>query len=262
MLLILALCIRALLVSTSSKWFNYRHAANAFAVASLLLANSVPRSDIFLAVADDPAHSPRNPLPGRVFLESPLTRDIHVAPNLTGDSVSVATLRALLMRGPVRGRMTRLSADGSGRMLLYLTGHGGEEFLKFRNAEELRATEFAAVLAGMKRALNFTELLVVLDTCQAASFFRHIAVAGVTAIASSVAGESSKSSGYDPVLGVPLCDRFTHALCRVLPSLPRTATLADLRSALRGSNFDSTVAIEQFNATRPLSEMPLGDFFF
>jgi phosphatidylinositol glycan class K len=255
-------CLRALLVSTSSKWFNYRHAANAFAVASVLRANSVATSEIFLAIADDPAYSPRNPFPGKVYIQFPHTENIHTVANLTGDDVSVDSLRALLSHGPIRRQISRITPDRNGRMLLYLTGHGGDEFLKFRNVEELRAIEFAEILTTMKRILNFTELLIIIDTCQAASFFKYVEVSGVTTIASSIVGESSRSSAYDPVLGVPLGDRFTQSLCRILRRLPRRATFSDLARAIRASDFESTPDIRQFNAPRALHEMLIGDFFF
>jgi len=44
----LAACVPAVLISTSARWFNYRHVANAFAFWNLLSANGIPASDIFL----------------------------------------------------------------------------------------------------------------------------------------------------------------------------------------------------------------------
>ena len=130
-MLVFALAVRAVLVATSVKWFNYRHASNVFAFARMLRENSVAASDIFVASGDDPAFSPRNPHPGRIVAYGRAS-DVHQMPNLTGDDVSVDNFHALLSHGPIRGRMTNLT--GAARMLLYLTGHGGDEFLKFRDA--------------------------------------------------------------------------------------------------------------------------------
>jgi phosphatidylinositol glycan class K len=255
----LVLAVRAVILSASAKWFNYRHSSNAFAVGRMLRDNAIPRSDIFIACGADPAFSPRNPHPGRVLAYG-RTDDVHEMPNLTGDDVTVDHFRALLSRGPVRGRMTNLS--GAAHMLLYLTGHGGDEFLKFRDAEELRAAEFVATVSAMKRVLRFRELLIILDTCQAESFFRHIATDGVTAIASSAAGQTAKSSSYDSVIGVPTGDLFSAAFCSCVMRLGRNATIADLWTDLAKVNVESTPKVVQFNAPRPLGEMHLADFFF
>jgi glycosylphosphatidylinositol transamidase (GPIT) subunit GPI8 len=151
---------------------------------------------------------------------------------------------------------------GAARMLLYLTGHGGDEFLKFRDAEELRATEFAAVISAMKRALGFRELLVVLDTCQAESFFRYVTTDGVTAIASSAAGEPAKSSAYDNVIGAPIGDIFSEAFCRIVTRMGPEATIGDLWTDLGKLDVESTPKVIQFNAPRRLNQITLGDFFF
>ena len=45
---------------------------------------------------------------------------------------------------------------------MYLTGHGGEEFLKFRNAEELRAVEFAEIIEKMNHPHDDYSILVTL----------------------------------------------------------------------------------------------------
>jgi phosphatidylinositol glycan class K len=257
-----SLLVRALVVSTSSRWFNYRHSANAFSFVDMLQLNGVGSSDILLAVADDPAFASRNPFPGQIFASSPFTTDVYHSPNFTGDAVSVADFRSLLTHGPINGKMNRVMPGPDGRFLIYLAGHGGEEFLKFRNVEELRATEFAFIVAEMKRILKFQELVVILDTCQAETFFRHIQTDGVTTIASSKLSEKAVSSEHDRTLGVPLADLFTRALVHTVPKLGRNATFSDLFRALARSRIGSTPVINQSGAPRSPSQMLLRDFFY
>ncbi len=73
---------------------------------------------------------------------------------------------------------------------MYLTGHGGNGFLKFQDLEELTA----ARLAGAVGRARFRRLLLVLDTCQAASLAAALAAPGVAAMASSAVGASQPSS--------------------------------------------------------------------
>ena len=73
-------------------------------------------------------------------------------------------------------------------MQIYLTGHGGEDFLKFNDKEELTSSELAEALGGMYRSRTYANVLLIIDTCQAATLFSQIRVPNVLAIASSVHG--------------------------------------------------------------------------
>lgn len=71
---------------------------------------------------------------------------------------------------------------------MYLTGHGGDGFLKFQDREELTAGRLAAALARMR----FRRLLLAVDTCQAASLAAPLATPGIVAVASSAVGASAR----------------------------------------------------------------------
>ena len=79
-------------------------------------------------------------------------------------------------------------------MQVYLTGHGGEDFLKFNDKEELTSSEMAEALAGMHRKRAYSNVLLIVDTCQAATLFSQIRVPNVLAIASSIQGKQPLSS--------------------------------------------------------------------
>lgn len=252
--------LRALIFSTSSMWFNYRHAANAFAFAKMLETNGIGRRSILLGVGSDPAFDVRNPIPGSVFHDRPLTNDVHYFANFEGDDVSITTFRSLLLRGPIRGRASEYRIHQ--RPILFLTGHGGEEFLKFRNTEELRALEFAEMIEHMKQINPFEELLIILDTCQADTFFRYIDTDGVITLASSILGEYARSEIYDEVLGVPICDLFSRELVKLVPQLGPNSTLIDLRDAFNAKSIGSTVVLRSIRTNRSLAQIRLGEFFW
>jgi phosphatidylinositol glycan class K len=56
---------------------------------------------------------------------------------------------------------------------------------------------------------RFKELLIMVDTCQAATLFSQLQSPGVVAIGSSMKGENSYSHHLDPDVGVSVVDRFT-----------------------------------------------------
>lgn len=59
-------------------------------------------------------------------------------------------LRVLTGRhDPATPRSKRLLTDGGSNILVYLTGHGGDEFLKFQDKEQVQSHDLADALAQM-----------------------------------------------------------------------------------------------------------------
>ena len=52
-------------------------------------------------------------------------------------------------------------------MLFYLTGHGGDEFLKFQDQREILSRDVADALSHMHAVGRYNEVLFIVDTCQA-----------------------------------------------------------------------------------------------
>lgn len=86
-----------------------------------------------------------------------------------------------------------LNTDHNSNIFFYLTGHGGENFMKFRNVEEISAHDLSAAFNQMWQQGRYKEILFVIDTCQAASMFSKLRAPNVYGIASSKVGESSYS---------------------------------------------------------------------
>ncbi|XP_010531818.1 PREDICTED: putative GPI-anchor transamidase isoform X2 [Tarenaya hassleriana] len=165
-------------------------------------------------LADDMACNARNEYPAQVF-----NNENHRL-NLYGDNVEVDYrgyevtvenfLRVLTGRHEnAVPRSKRLLSDEGSHILLYMTGHGGDEFLKFQDAEELQSHDLADAVKQMKEKRRFKELLIMVDTCQAATLFNQLQSPGVLAIGSSLKGENSYSHHLDSDVGVSVVDRFT-----------------------------------------------------
>ncbi|TYK28784.1 GPI-anchor transamidase isoform X1 [Cucumis melo var. makuwa] len=205
----------AVLVCTSRYWFNYRHMANTLSLYRTVKRLGIPDERIILMLADDIACNPRNKYPAEVF-----NNENHKI-NLYGDNVEVDYrgyevtvenfLRVLTGRHEAAvPRSKRLLSDEGSHILLYMTGHGGDEFLKFQDSEELQSHDLADAVKQMKEKLRFKELLIMVDTCQAATLFNQLHSPGVLAIGSSKKGENSYSHHLDPDVGVSVVDRFTY----------------------------------------------------
>jgi phosphatidylinositol glycan class K len=61
----------------------------------------------------------------------------------------------------------------------------------------------------MKEKKRFKELLIMVDTCQAATLFTDLSLPGVLTIGCSGQGEESYSHHFDYDLDVAVVDRFT-----------------------------------------------------
>ncbi|MES1919284.1 Nitrogen permease regulator-like 2, variant 3 [Bonamia ostreae] len=187
----------AVILSTSKYWFNYRHSANALSIYHILKENGIPDSQIILMLPEDTACDRRNVFPASIFNENGganLVSD-QIEVDYRGDEVTVENfIRVLTGRHHRHTPMSkRLNTDGSSNILVYMTGHGGENFLKFRDKEEIQSQDLADAIKQMEIQGRFNEILLVTDTCEAFSLYKSLYSANVIAVASSDVGESSYS---------------------------------------------------------------------
>lgn len=220
MLLLSLQLLRPLCTPTTGRFWSARHASglitDTWQIRYRCTVKRLGIADerIILMLADDMACNARNKYPAQVF-----NNENHRL-NLYGDNVEVDYrgyevtvenfLRILTGRHePAVPRSKRLLSDEGSHILLYMTGHGGDEFLKFQDSEELQSHDLADAVKQMKEKHRFKELLIMVDTCQAATLFSQLHSPGVLAIGSSMKGENSYSHHLDSDVGVSVVDRFT-----------------------------------------------------
>lgn len=139
----------------------------------------IPDSQIILMLADDVACNPRNPFAGTVYSNADRKTDLYgetIEVDYKGEEVNVETfLRVLSGAHPFRFRLRReilqttsklivripgrlpdstppskrLMTDSRSNIFVYMTGHGGDEFLKFQDNEEISAFDLADAFGGM-----------------------------------------------------------------------------------------------------------------
>lgn len=213
----------ALIACTSTSWHNYRHVSNALAVYHAARHMGIPDERIVLMLAGSSVPcNPRNSAPGSMFHSAARALDLYppdVQVDYRGSGVTVeAFLRVLTDRLPAgTPAFRRLRSSSNSSVLVYLAGHGGDGFLKFRDHQELTARELADGLGHMQAQRRYKELLLLLDTCQAASLTDDFdALEGVLSLSASSRGENSYSLETDHGLGVAVSDRFTFHLHRFL----------------------------------------------
>jgi len=227
----------------------------------------MPDSYIILMLSDDIACNPRNRYPGSVWASSDRHLDLYgddVEVDYRGYEVTVTNLLRLLTgRVPAHTpRSKRLDSDEHSNVFLYMTGHGGDEFLKFQDSEEMNAYDLADAIEQMWEKRRYHELLFMIDTCQASTMASRLYSPNVLAVGSSVKDESSYSYNTDYDVGLPLIDRYTRAVLEFMEQVTRTstATLQDLFSSVDQVDTFSTQQVRSDLYGRPLEHVRVTDF--
>ncbi|ORZ35878.1 peptidase C13 family-domain-containing protein [Catenaria anguillulae PL171] len=260
----------AVLIDSSRFWFNYRHIANTLSLYRTVKRLGIPDDNILLMLADDIACNPRNSLPAKVINNADARLDLYgqgVEVDYRGYEVTAeAVIRLLTDRLSAHfPRSKRLLTDHESRILVFMTGHGGDEFLKFQDAEELGAQDLADAFEQMREARRFKELLFMIDTCQANTMYGPFRSPGIVAAGSSAKGENSYSHHMDMDLGVAVIDRFTYWTLDHLEKLDRrtagNASLADMFKSFTWDKMHSTVGVREDLFERGFADAKIGEFF-
>ena len=239
----------AVLVSTSRFWFNYRHLANVLSLYRTVKRLGIPDSQIILMLPDDMACNPRNSFPGSVFNDKSRLLDLYddkgqshgtseeqkegmggIEVDYRGNEVTVENfIRLLTDRWPSsQPASKRLMTDDRSNILIYMTGHGGNEFLKFQDAEEISSRDLADAFEQMWEKKRYHELLFMIDTCQANTMYPAFYTPNIIATGSSAKDQSSYSHHADQDVGVAVIDRWTYANLEFLESR-LNSTSSDVR---------------------------------
>ena len=260
----------AILVSSSKYWFNYRHAANVLSIYRSIKRLGIDDSHIILMLADDMACDLRNPWPGTIFNNRHHQLNVYgndAEVDYRGEEVTVENFIRLLTGRHPEGtpRSKKLLTDKGSNILIYLTGHGGDGFLKFQDKGELTATEFADAIEQMHQKERYNEILFIADTCQAESMSAKLYSPNIIGIGSSKIGEDSLSHHGDSTIGVYVIDRFTYyALVFLEKQSALTATNTSLSEFFRVCPEDKCMSHVQVRSDlfrRDPSKVPISDFF-
>ncbi|KAJ3250540.1 glycosylphosphatidylinositol anchor biosynthesis [Chytriomyces hyalinus] len=258
----------AVLVCTSRFWFNYRHIANTLSMYRTVKRLGIPDSNIILMLADDVACNPRNHFPATVYNNAGRYLDLYgsnIEVDYRGYEVTVENfIRVLTGRHEEHvPRSKRLLTDDRSNILIFMTGHGGKEFLKFQDAEEIGSHDIADAIAQMFEKKRYNEIFFMIDTCQAASLYKQIYSPNVLAAASSLTGQSSYSHHHDMEIGTAVIDRWTYSNLETLEKLERQDknTLANLFKTYDSSVILSDPGIRTDLFPRGIENALVTDFF-
>ncbi|EJF61931.1 hypothetical protein DICSQDRAFT_146723 [Dichomitus squalens LYAD-421 SS1] len=258
----------AVLVCASRYWFNYRHMANALGMYRTVKRLGIPDSNIILMLADDAACNPRNKFPGCVYANPGRNLDLYgdnIEVDYRGNEVTVENfLRVLTGRvEPSVPRSKRLLTDDRSNVFIFMTGHGGNEFLKFQDNEEISAFDIADAVAQMWEKKRYNELFFMIDTCQANTMYSKFYSPNVLATGSSVIHENSYSYENDYDIGVAVIDSYTHYVLEFMEGINKTSqtTMEDLFNTYDPVKIRSHPGVRSDLFERDFRDTLVTDFF-
>lgn len=252
----------ALIIDTSRTWRNYRHAANVMKIYEQVTRLGIPSSNVVLMVGDDSDCDARNSRPATLVTDA-----MYFDYRCQGANLDSFVRVLLSSTGNKDGQ---LQSHKDSNLLLYISGHGGTDFLKFLDQNELTNQMLADLIDEMWAQNRYKNLLIVVDSCKSSTMFSRIKAPNVIAVSSSGAVEDSISAGLDYQTGCHQADRFTLALAQFLATLDRgtQTTLGDvfdvcpyrrcLSTVTPWSNLDVNSSEEAIRIAR---QMRLIDFF-
>lgn len=263
----------AIIVSSSRYWFNYRHVTNALSIYHLLKRGGISDDNIILMLADDIPCNMRNPFRGKIFsrgakngLGDDLMKGVEV--DYSGTDVTVdAFLRVLLGRNlpgeaETKGlhRRSLPKMDENTNVMVLLTGHGGDNFFKFQDGEELMSNDIASVFSQMYALKRYKEILFISDTCQAFTMADEVKAPNVYSVGSSLKGQNSYASHSDPQVGQSVIDRYSKVIKDFVDdAVTMTSSFSSPQSEETSLSLDSaTVAVmDRFNLHDALVRIPM-----
>ncbi|TDL16144.1 hypothetical protein BD410DRAFT_902188 [Rickenella mellea] len=258
----------AVLVCASRYWFNYRHMANALGMYRTVKRLGIPDSNIILMLPDDMACNARNSFPGSVYAASGRRLDLYgdnIEVDYRGYEVTVENFIRLLtgrMDNAVP-RSKRLLTDARSNVFVYMTGHGGNEFLKFQDNEEISAFDIADAFEQMWQKKRYNELFFMIDTCQANTMYSKIYSPNILATGSSELDESSLSHENDNDIGVAVIDSYTHHVLQFMEGINKTshASMQDFFNTYDYDKIRSHAGVRDDLFKRALSDTRVTNFF-
>lgn len=228
----------------------------------------IPDSQIILMLADDIACNPRNAAPGTVYNNMNQAIDLYgelIEVDYRGYDVTVENFIRLLTDrwDEDHPRTKRLLTDENSNIFIYMTGHGGNEFLKFQDAEEIGSYDIADAFAQMHEMKRYNEIFFMIDTCQANTMYERFYSPNILSVGSSKLDQSSYSHHSDLEIGVAVIDRFTYYTLDFLEKIEPNSdvTIDELFDIYTFENIHSDPGFRTDLFNRDISTVKLTDFF-
>jgi len=194
---------KAILINCSFQYENYRHFSNVLALQTILLKNGYPKENISVFIKENILKNTRNPFK-HLCIGNDMVHRREIAETPQRSSSYFDILNMIAGEDPVME-----GADQDTNLLIYITGHGGDGFIKHCNREYLYTADITSALIRLQAVRRLKSVLFISDTCQSDTLVDVSALPdNVFFVSTSLKGESSHSSEFNCDLNIFPIDLF------------------------------------------------------
>ncbi len=313
----------AIILSSSTFFHNYRHTTNALTLYHALKKHGGYTDDnIILFLGDEVACNARNPFKDQIRYtdnkhygsftnlwndnnsndNNSNSQDQQVQVDYSGKDVTVENFfRVLVGRHdkytPKHQQIIIPTSAASSNiqtrtnLLIYVTGHGGDNFFKFRDDEDFVTLDLRGIFEQIQITNRFHSILFISDTCQAFTLAPNTgtnvlddesnnggsgglsSLRNVYSVGSSLKGQSSYAHHGDLTIGHSVIDRYMFHFLDYMDSNSRWSNMNDI--SLKEGLVDSMyyngdrnskklgvdVGYSDFGCDVDMEHVPMSDFF-
>eukprot|EP01053_Blabericola_migrator_P001003 Blabericola_migrator_1__1002@NODE_1251_length_4978_cov_149_408267_g845_i0_p3_GENE_NODE_1251_length_4978_cov_149_408267_g845_i0NODE_1251_length_4978_cov_149_408267_g845_i0_p3_ORF_typecomplete_len281_score50_71Peptidase_C13/PF01650_18/3e55Peptidase_C14/PF00656_22/0_1_NODE_1251_length_4978_cov_149_408267_g845_i021382980 len=207
--------LHVVIVDTSTFFHNYRHVTNALIIYRIVKWLGVPDSKIHLFLGECSACDPRNMEHGRIYYEPGRWHDVYEGPGQIEVDYRKANVHSSTWMTLMTGRRELytpwsqiLKSTKNSNVFVYMNGHGGNQFTKFQDFDELSSDQMGEAILELKVKGKYRELFLMVDSCQALTLGDEIYAPNTVVLGTSQIDENAYSCNDDPVIGLSLMDRL------------------------------------------------------
>lgn len=171
------------------------------------------------------ACTPYNYYPGKLYLteKNKITYSCHENANIDYKDADFHNFQLIdVLKGrsnQIISNIRKMNTNENSKILIIITSHGGENFIKIRNRSVILSDELNRALNEMYLKGRYKEILFVLDTCEGFSLFEYVEAPNIYFVTSSVKHQKALSHSFDELLMAPTSDRFHFKLHETLQDI-------------------------------------------
>ena len=260
----------ALLVSTSTKWSDYRHQADVLAMYQLLRRHGYDDDHIVVVCEDNLKDASENKYPGKIYVESPQDNGDDVRVNAKIDyhfsDLDIDDIGRIILGDTDGGRLPHvLNTTATSDVLIFWSGHGtdgrGMVWESPRQNTAFTGSRMRDIISQLNDRDGYRRCMLAIETCFSGLIGKAIeGLPDVVAITAANDLEPSKADVHDSNLGVFLSNAFARSFRQAVNSSP-DITLRDLYYQLARTTSGSHVTLYNDTNYGSVYQLTARDYF-
>lgn len=217
----------ALLVSSSTKWSDYRHQADVLAMYQLLRQHGYDDDHIVLVCEDNLKDAPENKYPGKIFVETG-GDDVRAGaqPDYKFSELLIDDIGRIILGDTDNGRLPQvLHTTATSDVLIFWSGHGtdgrGMVWETGNQSTTFSGSRMREIISQLNDRDGYRRCMLAIETCFSGLIGKAIVgLPDVVAITAANDLEPSKADVHDRNLGVYLSNAFARSFRQAVSNSP------------------------------------------